>query len=423
MEFALTSPRHFLFLQGPHGPFFRQLARNLSNAGAEVSRIGFTYGDQWFWAQGLRYTAFRDKLENWRDYLERYIEEEGVTDIVLYGDSRALHHAACEIGRDRNITIHCFEEGYLRPYWVTYERGGTNGNSRTLDMTVTQMIDAVEQHPMDLPEIPVLWGAIWHHAYYGFLYHLFVSLPFPAYRNYRSHRNISIRFELFLYIRRLLVMPLQGLQRRIRTRRLIRSGAIYHLVLLQLSHDSSLRSHSDLSSVEEFIEFTISEFADGALPHHILAFKAHPFEDEREPLPRLVRQIAKKYRVSKRVKYIPGGKLGPLLDASRSVVTVNSTASQQALWRGLPVWAHGRSVFAKPEFVSSQVLADFFEEPTHPDREAYIAYRQFLLETSQISGGFYTQRGRAQLLRSIVDLVLDETDPYQKVTTTGLNKS
>ena len=108
--------------------------------------------------------------------------------------------------------------------------------------------------------------------------------------------------------------------------------------------------------------------------------------------------------------------MGPLLDAAKSVVTVNSTASQQALWRGLPVWAHGRSVFAKPEFVSHQTLADFFADPHHPDREAYHDYRQFLLETSQIAGGFYTQRGRAQLLRRIVDLILSESDPYDLVT-------
>lgn len=412
----MSHPRHFLFLQGPHGPFFRQLANKLELAGAKVGRIGFTFGDRAFWRRSLPFTPFDQPLKAWESYLREYIVDHDVTDIVLYGDSRPLHSTARQIASELGITAHCFEEGYLRPYWVTYERGGTNGNSKIMTLSVPDMVKAVAENPMDLPEIPVLWGAIWHHAYYGFLYHAFVALPFWKYRNYNPHRGISVMRELLLYIRRLAIMPLHGVQRRFRTRRLLRSGAVFHLVLLQLSHDASLRSHSDLKSVAEFIELTISEFAKGAPAHHQLAFKAHPFEDEREPLPRLVRQISKQHKVHSRVRYIPGGKLGPLLDATKSVVTVNSTASQQALWRGLPVWAHGRSVFSKPEFVSDQPLEQFFADPHHPDRDAYHDYRQFLLETSQIAGGFYTQRGRAQLLRGIVDLMLANSDPYELVT-------
>ena len=210
-------------------------------------------------------------------------------------------------------------------------------------------------------------------------------------------------------------MPLHGIQRRIRTRRLLRSGAIYHLVLLQLSHDASLRSHSNFNSVEEFIEKVIAEFAAGAPAHHKLVFKAHPFEDGREPLPAIVREVAARAEISARVAYIPGGKLGPLLDSANSTVTVNSTAAQQALWRKLPVHALGRSVFSKPEFVSHKPLAEFFAEPDAPDAESYNYYRKFLLETSQIGGGYYTQRGRAELLRRLVDLMLARADPYSLV--------
>ena len=34
--------RNFLFLQGPHGPFFRQLGAALTATGAKVWRVGFT---------------------------------------------------------------------------------------------------------------------------------------------------------------------------------------------------------------------------------------------------------------------------------------------------------------------------------------------------------------------------------------------
>ena len=40
--------RVFMFLQGPHGPFFSPLGKMLTNAGAEIWRVGFNAGDRVF---------------------------------------------------------------------------------------------------------------------------------------------------------------------------------------------------------------------------------------------------------------------------------------------------------------------------------------------------------------------------------------
>mgnify|MGYP003138512366 FL=1 len=40
--------RSFLFLQGPHGPFFHRLGQMLRAAGADVWRVGFNQGDSAF---------------------------------------------------------------------------------------------------------------------------------------------------------------------------------------------------------------------------------------------------------------------------------------------------------------------------------------------------------------------------------------
>ena len=93
-------------------------------------------------------------------------------------------------------------------------------------------------------------------------------------------------------------------------------------------------------------------------------------------------------------------------------MTVNSTAGQQVLWRGIPLKVFGDAVYAKPEFVSEQALPDFFTSPTRPDSKAYKDYRRYLLETSQVPGGFYSARGRRQLMRQVVDMMLGEEDPY-----------
>ena len=107
-----------------------------------------------------------------------------------------------------------------------------------------------------------------------------------------------------------------------------------------------------------------------------------------------------------------GGKLAYLLQAARSAVTVNSTSAHQALWRGLPVRSFGISVYDKPGLVSHQPLDAFFADPMPPDPGAYAIYRQFLLETSQIPGGFYSAKGRAQLFRQVVDRMLSPNAPY-----------
>ena len=91
---------------------------------------------------------------------------------------------------------------------------------------------------------------------------------------------------------------------------------------------------------------------------------------------------------------------------------MNSTAAQQVLWRGIPLKIFGRAIYEKPEFVSDQALPDFFARPRRPDPRAYRDFRQYLLETSQVPGGFYSAKGRQGLLRQVVDMMLDPQDPY-----------
>ncbi|MEM8789720.1 MAG: capsule biosynthesis protein CapA [Pseudomonadota bacterium] len=407
--------RHFLFLQGPHGPFFGQLARALEAAGQTTHRIGFNIGDQMFWPLRDRYTAYTDDRADFPAFLESFLDRHPITDLVIYGDTRDIHVAAQKLARARGIAIHCFEEGYLRPYWVTYERNGTNGHSRLMRMSVAEMRALLRGSTADVPDAPAQWGALWHHVLLGMVYHTSILLFNRRYRGVRPHRAISVRQEAILHTIKTILFPVRVVRRRLDTRRLRVSGANYHLVLLQLAHDASFRDHSDFANIAEFIEICCAGFARGAPKHHRLVFKAHPLEDGREPIRAMIRDAAAKYDIVDRVQLIQGGKLGEMLDNATTAVTVNSTAGQQALWRGLPLKAFGRSVYSKPEFVSHQPIHEFFANPRRPDREAYLVYRQFLLESSQIPGGFYTAEGRADIIRHLCDVVLADQDPYDAV--------
>lgn len=412
MNKATGQARVFLFLQGPHGPFFHRLGAMLRKTGAEVWRVGFNAGDRAFWFHPKSFIPFRGTQADWPETFAGLVDGLGVTDIVLYGDVRQIHAQAVEEARRRGIMVHVFEEGYMRPYWVTYERGGSNGHSRLMQMSVADMQKALELSDMEAPLPPAHWGDMRQHIFYGALYHWFVMFRNGDYRNFRPHRGVSVFQEFLLYLRRLTLMPFSWADRKLATARIRLGGFPYHLCLMQLEHDSSFQKHSPFSTMPEFLKLVIDGFAEGAPGHHHLVFKAHPLEDGRVNTRRAIREAARAAGVEDRVHYVRGGKLAQLLNDARTAVTVNSTAAQQVLWRGIPLKVFGDAVYAKTEFVSDQPLPEFFAQPTRPDNKAYKDYRRYLLETSQLPGGFYSARGRRQLLRQVVDMMLAPDDPY-----------
>ena len=407
-----TQDRHFLFLQGPHGPFWARLGAALLQTGARVCRIGFNAGDEAFWPRNSSYIPYTDTLDKWQDKLATVIRENAITDLVIYGDIRPVHAAAVAKANDLGVTVHVFEEGYIRPYWVSYERGGSNGNSRLMQIDVETMSRVLGRSDQDLATPPAHWGDMRQHVFYGAFYHWHVLFRNGRYRNFTRHRKHHLRSEALAYTKQLLLLPWIAIERRIATRRLLRSGAPYHVALLQLEHDASFLAHAPFARMEDFFQKVLDGFAQGAPAHHHLVFKAHPLEPGYKPYRRIITDMARVRGLQGRVHYLRGSKLASLLDNARSAVTVNSTAAMQVLWRNLPLKVFGKSVYAKPELVSDQPLDMFFAAPNPPQHDACVDFRRYLLETSQVPGGFYSARGRRQLLREVVDMMLLEDDPY-----------
>lgn len=409
----LDEKRVFLFLQGPHGPYFQQLAAMMRTAGADCWRVGFNAGDAFFWRDKAGYIPFDYGLEKWGNRFDQIVADKAVTDIVLYGDARPIHAEAIARAHIHGLTIHVFEEGYLRPYWISYERGGSNGHSRLMQMSVEEMRDVLAKSPVEPPVSPARWGDMRQHIFYGALYHFFVMFNNRAYANFTPHRGVPVAREFLGYLKGLLLMPVTSAERRIASRRIRLGRFPYHIALLQLEHDSSFQTHSPFATMADFLEEVLQAFAEGAPRHHHLVIKAHPLDDGNIGLRRQIRALAERYDLKGRVHFLRGGKLAELLADTRTAVTVNSTAGQQALYRGIPLRSFGKAVYNKPEFVSSQPLAEFFAGAIRPDRQAYGDYRRYLLETSQVAGGFYSARARRQLLRQIVDMMLAPEDPYE----------
>ncbi len=408
------SKRCFLFLQGPHGPFFSRLGKILHSTGARVLRIGFNPGDEVFW-QAPGYVPFKSASDAFGATLETLITEQGVTDVVCYGSSRPVHKTALRMAKSKGLTAHVFEEGYLRPYWVTYERDGANAASPVTKLSIDTMAQALQHGAPAVTEAPDRWGDMRAHMFWGATYHACLLVGARRYPGFKSHRQPGIQGEFWLHLRKLAETPIRALQRSIATARIRFGGFPYHLALLQLAHDANFLEHGPFPDQAAFLDTLFRGFSTGAPPHHHLVVKAHPLEDGREPLRPLIRKLTKKHRLEGRIHFVSGGKLARLLDAARSALTVNSTSAEQVLWRALPLKAFGEAVYNRPEFVSNQTLTDFFTAPQQPDRDAYLTYRKFLLATSQIPGGFYGAFSRRKLLRQVPDLMLAEKSAYERM--------
>lgn len=405
--------RVFLMLQGPHGPFFDQLAHLLRTAGSEVWRAGFNAGDEFFWSDKSHFLRHTGTPEEWPQHLERIIVEKRVTDLVLYGDVRPVHAAARHAANRHGLVLHVFEEGYLRPFWITYERGGSNGNSALVGISLREMRNALRGNGGEhRSRPPARWGDMRQHKFYGALYHFFVLIANRCYTGYRTHRQIGVLQEFRLNLRRLLMTPIDMVAQWRETRAVRRGGFPYVLVPMQLEHDSNFIAHSPYARMADFTDEVLTEFAKSAPRHHHIVFKAHPLEDGRGGIRKAIADKAQALGISHRVHYVRGGKLAQLMNQARSAVTVNSTSAQQALWRGLPVKAMGRAVYDKPGIVSHQSLAEFLTDPKAPNAVAYRQYRDFLLESSQVPGGYYSERSRGHALRIVADLMLAPEDPY-----------
>ncbi len=415
MSNATGQKRAFLFLQGPHGPFFHRLGTMLRKTGAEVWRVGFNAGDRAFWFHPASYLPYTGTAEDWRDWLRRPSEPRNrVTDIVLYGDTRPIHARPWHEAEARGLTVHVFEEGYMRPYWVTYERGGANGHSRLMQMSVAGHAGGAGAVGHGGPAAP---GALGRHAPAHLL-----RRALPLVRDVAERRLPQLppaprapgHGGIPLYLKRLLLMPFSALDRIIATARIRLGGFPYHLALLQLEHDQFFQKHSPFSTLPEFLDLVIDGFAEGrpgASPPRLQGASAG--RRARRPTPHDPAALPRRMGVADRVHYVRGGKLARLLNDARTAVTVNSTAAQQVLWRGIPLKVFGDAVYAKPEFVSDPAAVRLLRaRPSRPDNRAYKDYRRYLLETSQVPGGFYSARGRRQLLRQVVDMMLSPDDPY-----------
>lgn len=387
---AADIARNFLLLQGPAGTFFARLATRLRSRGHRVFRIHFNGGDRLFWRGGGA-EDFRGSAAQWPQFLGERLSRRGITDVVLFGDCRPLHQAAIRIARLRRIRVHVFEEGYLRPNWLTLEPDGVNRNS-SLPRDPDWYREAARGLPPWNPGIPVP-SSFPRRAAGDVAYNLANLLLTPNYPGYRTHKPWHPLQEYRAGARRFFGKPAARQRAARAVELLLACRQPYYLFPLQLETDSQIRFHSGFGSMAPAIAAAIESFAAHAPPQSRLAVTEHPLDTGVFDLGQVTRDCAARCGVSGRVLFLQGGSPEPLLRGSSGIVTVNSTIGLLALSYGLPVKTLGYAIYDLPGLTWQQPLDRFWLEASAPDGLLFDCFRRVVAARAQINGGLYSAAG------------------------------
>jgi capsular polysaccharide export protein len=384
--------RRFLFLQGLAGRMFTRLGDRLREQGHAVHRVNFCAGDaaQWAGRPALNYRGGTDRLPAW---LARKMGELGTTDLMLFGRDRPIHRAAIAAANEHGARVHAFEEGYIRPNWITIERVGAPPLPRD-PQWYRDVARLLPRYDDDQPiRVPLALRAMQE-----LRYHLCNAADPLLYFGYRTHRECNAAVEGAGFIRRFAAMPWHTLADRRTIEALLARRHRFFLLPLQLNGDAQIVHHCPFRNMAEVIDAVLRSFAAHAGPHTHLLVKNHPLDaglhEHRGQLARLARELG----LRGRVHYIETGHLPTLLAHASGAVVVNSTVGMSALSQGCPTKALARPIYDIPGLASRAPLAEFWREPDPPDPALFQAVRNTVIHATQVNGDFCTARGIALAL-------------------------
>lgn len=403
--------RSFLFLQGVSSPFFPRLADRLAADGHLVHKINFNCGDQLYWGARAAWN-FRGPLDALQPFVEGKIDAYGITDLVLFGDRRPVHRPAISLARARGIRTHVFEEGYFRPYWVTLERDGVNGNSR-LPRDPAWFMRVGASLP-DYGDGEAFAASFQVRAAHDIAYHL-AGIANPLfYPRYRTHSPYSAAVEYLGYARR---FPLLWLHANAAAKavveRLIRDRTRYFLLPLQLNNDAQILHDSPFGNMDEVIDYVMRSFAAHAPREARLVIKNHPLDAGLDNHARQVRALARRFDLAGRVDYLEAGDLNALLAHAEGLVTVNSTVGTAALLHYKPTIALSNPIYNLAGVTFQGTLDAFWRNAPPPDAELCRRFRNTVIHATQVNGGFYSRAGIALAVANSQRILEAERSPLE----------
>lgn len=397
----MNTQRAFVFLQGPPGPLFRRLGTALAEIGYPVHRINFSGGDHYDWPDGA--VDFRGRFREWPVFFDMFLRENGITDLILFGDCRPYHVSAHGMAELRGVRTHVLEEGYLRPDWMTFEPEGVNARS-TLSRNKGWFLKEAAQLPPE-PERPTITASFARRArdsYWHYHHATFSRLRYP---HYRSHRSGAIAMEALGWIWKFVRQRAHSKSADAVLRDL--EGKRLFLFPLQLSGDYQIRSHSPFPDMKSAASYVIGSFAAHAPADAHLLIKAHPLDCSFVDWGRFADAQARRLGIAGRVHFVDGSSLDAMVKMASGLVCVNSTSATLALAEDVSVCTIGEAIYDMPGLTHQGHLDTFWANPTPPEPGLYEAFRRVLVDRCLVRGGLASESAVAELIESVLARLLN----------------
>lgn len=398
--------RTVLFLQGPPSTFWCQLSEHFEAVAVATHRINFSMGDWVYWRKSGA-VNYRGRFSRWADFLRKYITTHGITDILYYADRLPYHAVAREVARTMGVRTYAVEFGYLRPDWLTLERGGMGALSHFPDDpdAIRRIAEQVEPF---LPPESRFSHTFGQEAFNEVFYNLMATLVPYLFPLYKADKYYFPLFDYLAWLPRMLDQRIREPRRVWAATRLRSKRKRYWMLALQMQADYQLRANSNYRHQSDMIEEVIKSFAACASADGHLIVKLHPLDNGKEHWERTVRRLGERYGVRDRVLAVSDCDLKRTMRRSLGVITVNSTVGLHALRASVPVKVLGSAVYDIRGLTHQEPLDTFWTHPQKVDRPLRDALVSVLAATIQVHGSFYHPQGRLAACKEIVDRVLQD---------------
>lgn len=395
----MPEQRNVLLLQGLMGPLFRRVGQALRREGYGVHKVNFNGGDRLFWRlpNGIDY---RGSPDDWPAALTRLIDEHRITDVMLFGDCRAMHMSATAVCRTLHIPVYVFEEGYVRPDWVTLELGGVNGHSTLPRDPAWYRAEAALLPPV--PEHRQVPSSFRRRALEAIAYNIADVFSRWYYPHWENHRPWHPLVEGMGWLRRLRGRKQAAQRSAVLIAALESRNDPYVLFPLQLDSDAQIRLHSDFAGIADALRLVIHSFAAHAPAPLRLVIKEHPLDNGVRNWRDEAMTLAAMLNVADRVDYLESGDMVPLARKAKGMVTINSTSGTLALMQDVPVIALGQAIYDMADITFQGSLDEFWHDPGAPDPATFAAFRRVLIDRCLIPGGFFSDEALTCVTEGVV---------------------
>lgn len=160
---------------------------------------------------------------------------------------------------------------------------------------------------------------------------------------------------------------------------------------LQLNTDAQIRDHSPYANMEEVMDHVMGSFALNAPSDALLCIKNHPLDMGLVNYPNIIKRLEDFYGLHGRIIYLESGNLNPLLKHATGTVTVNSTVGIVSLEKQCPTFALSDPIYNLAGLTYEGSLDEFWHQPPLPSQALFGYFRNTVMYTTQINGGFYCQ--------------------------------